>query len=844
MGASAELAGQATAFTVTVRYAGGVERTVPVLPGQTILAAAQSQGVPIVSECESGVCGACVGQCVSGRYDLADAEALNDQEKAGRSILACQTRVSSDCVVELDYSIDDNTASLVDGEAIVTQLQRVSDTTAILSLDASSLPEQLAFRPGQFAQLRVPGSDQWRSYSYAQLPHPVNQLTFIIRLLPQGVMSDYLRSAAKAGDTLGIRGSKGNFYLRKVTRPVVLMAGGTGLSAILAMLEQLAADRVSQPVRLYYGVTAYDDLCKLRQLEQFRQRLPDFQLQVVVARPCEEWRGATGLITDLLEKPALFAGHVDMYLCGPPAMVDATRQWLRDHDLQRAQVFYEKFVASGARLAAPRQCLDPAQLDYQQIKERGRRRAVVIGGSIAGIATAKVLTGYFDKVIVLEQDSEHCRDEGRPGAAQGWHLHHLLIAAQKALEDIFPGIGDDLVREGAFRVDTAQQYRIMMAGSWKKVFRSGLEIICAGRPLIEWCIRRRLDGEENIDYRYDSRVGELIYERDSNRILGVAVTVQGVLEIIPAEFVVDAAGKNTPVPRLLESLGTGAPAVEEDCINAVYSSMQHAVPPERRWKDKVMVICYAYRPNQKHYTAQYYTDSSRSVLSTSLIAYDSRTPPRTVEEFKALARLMPSDAIARELEGLEPCSKIHSFRYPSMLRRKYEDMSTLPRGLVAIGDAYCSADPVSGAGIAKALLELNVLRDLLTSHSPDSDQLVERYYRSISKIADQVWFVVREQNLRYPWIKDVKKKQPFYFGLLTWYMDRLVELSHTDTAVYAKMLSVTHFVSPPASLLSPPLLTRAVAKWLGTKLLLRQTLIEKNFSNGRLTSTEAMPGER
>jgi hypothetical protein len=170
-------------------------------------------------------------------------------------------------------------------------------------------------------------------------------------------------------------------------------------------------------------------------------------------------------------------------------------------------------------------------------------------------------------------------------------------------------------------------------------------------------------------------------------------------------------------------------------------------------------------------------------------------------------------------------------------------MTRLPRGLVAMGDAYCSADPVSGAGISKALMELDELRKLLLAHDPASEQLVSRYYRSISRISDRIWFVVREQNLRYPWIKDVEKKRPFYFGLLTWYMDRLVELSHSSTAVYGQLLSVTHFIAPLSSLLNPRLATRVLAKWLGTKLLLRKTLIEKNFGDGNTISSEAMPVE-
>jgi len=833
----------AATFNVTVRYRDGEERAFPVPPGRTVLTAAEIAGVPLLSECGHGICGACAGYCASGDYQLANGEGLSDDERAGRGILACQTRVGSDCVIEVAYSASDCPARMVSGTARVTSVHLLSENTALLSLDASALPDRLDFRPGQFAQLQVPGSDQWRSYSYCHLPDESGRLTFLIRLLPQGLMSDYLRFRAMAGDTLALRGSKGSFYLRPVLRPVVLMAGGTGLSAILSMLAQLAAEQVTYPVRMYYGVTERRDLCQLAEINELGARLADFRLQLTVASPDPEWHGPTGVITELLDEAALFGGDADVYLCGPPAMVDATRSWLAEHRLRRAQVFHEKFVASGSGAEPAPQPSPQSDPDWRVTRDQGRDVAVVIGGSITGICAAQMLSKYFARVVVVEQDAAHLREEGRPGAAQGWHLHHLLLAAQHSLEKIFPGIGEEMVREGAFRVDMAEQYRILMAGAWKKVFRSGIEIVCAGRPLLEWCLRRRLDAATNIEYRYQGRVTQLLYEAQGNQVLGVVAASGDQLETIPAGFVVDAAGKNTPVPGLLADLGIGAVEVEHDRIDAMYSTVLHKVPPARRWRDKVMVICYAYRPFQKHYCAQYYINSSRTILSTSLVAYDCRTPPRTMEDFLALARKMPSDVVARELEGLEPCSEIHNFRYPSMLRRRYESMAGLPRGLVAMGDAYCSADPVSGAGISKALMELEQLDSLLAIYAPDSERLIDAYYRQVSRIADRIWFVIREQNLRYPWIKDVAGKRPFYFGLLNWYMDRVVELSHSDPAVYARFLSVTHFVATPASLVSPALALRVVASWLFTRLTFRKTLIERNFGRGGQTNQEPIPVE-
>lgn len=435
-----------------------------------------------------------------------------------RKILTCQTFVTSDCRIELQYPVDDNAALLVTGDGVVTAVELVSPSTAILRVDTSGMAGALRYRAGQFAQLQVPGTNVWRNYSYAHPADGRGECEFIIRLLPDGVMSNYLRDRAQPGDHIALRCSKGSFYLRPIVRPVILVAGGTGLSAILAMAQSLDAD-VAHPVYLLYGVERTEDLCKLDELTELRRRVGRLEVHVVVARPDPDWDGRTGLVTDLLDERMLASGDADVYLCGPVAMVDAARTWLDHNGFHRVGLYYEKFVASGAARRRTPARLDYAGVDIAEVCRRGRGTAVVIGGSIAGIAAAKMLSETFDRVIVLEKDGPHRRREGRPGAAQGWHLHHLLTAGQIELERIFPGIVDDMVREGAFKVDMAAQYRIRLGGTWKKPGTSDIEIVCAGRPLLEWCVRRRLDDEPRIDFRYESEVADLAFDRANNAIV-------------------------------------------------------------------------------------------------------------------------------------------------------------------------------------------------------------------------------------------------------------------------------------------------------------------------------------
>ncbi len=822
---------------ITVRYSDGTTKTMPAQPDQSILEAAEEHGVAIVNECQSGICGTCVATCTSGEYEMGRTEGLSEVERDARKVLTCQTFATSDCLISLQYPADDNAARLVTGTGTVIAVEHVSASTALLTIDVSDLGP-LSYQAGQFAQLKVPGTTAWRNYSYAHPADGGSTVEFIVRILPHGEMSDYLRDRAKPGDRIAMRCSKGGFYLRPVVRPLVLVAGGTGLSAILAMAASLDAG-IDQPVQVIYGVTNADDLCKLGELEDLQQRIPSLRVHTVVANPGPGWDGPVGLVTDVLDPSMFGGGNADVYLCGPPAMVEATRTWLGHNAIHGTGLYYEKFVASGPARRRSAPYLDYAALNLADVRARGRGTAVVIGGSIAGIAAAKVLTETFERVIVLEKDPPHTRREGRPGAAQGWHLHHLLTAGRIELERFFPGIIDDMVREGAFDVDMAAQYRIRLGGSWKKPGTGDIQIVCAGRPLLEWCVRRRLDDEPRVDFRYDAAVSDLVYDRDTNAVIGVATSGGGdELQVIPAEFVVDASGKNTRLPEFLDRIGIGAPESEQDIINCFYSTMYHKVPPERQWDDKVMVICYAYRPFEDTYAAQYYTDSSRTILSTSLVAYNCYSPPRTAREFREFADRMPSPVIGENIDGLEPASEIYNFRYPNMLRLRYEKKRNLPRALLVVGDAYTSADPVSGLGMTLALKEVRVMQLLLAKYGAGHPELPRRYFRKIAKMADTAWFVIREQNLRFDWLKDADKKRPFYFGALTWYMDRVMELVHDDPETYNEFLAVVHLVKPAAALMTPKVAARVIGKWARTKLSGQQTLIERNYANRTVPQIE------
>ncbi|QDH67588.1 MULTISPECIES: anthranilate 1,2-dioxygenase electron transfer component AntC [Pseudomonas] len=329
---------------VAFSFADGKTLFFPVGANEILLDAALRNGIKIPLDCREGVCGTCQGRCESGDYtqDYVDEEALSSLELQQRKMLSCQTRVKSDAAFYFDFDSSlCNAPGPVQVRGTVSEVQQVSASTAILTV---RLDTALDFLPGQYARISVPGTDCWRSYSFANLPG--NRLQFLIRLLPDGVMSNYLRERCHVGDGLLMEAPLGAFYLRHVSKPLVLVAGGTGLSALLGMLDELAATGCEQPVHLYYGVRGAEDLCEAQRIHQYASTIRGFRYTEVLSAPSPEWPGKRGYLTEHFDLAELRDGLADMYVCGPPPMVESIQQWLSDQALDGVQLYYEKFTQS------------------------------------------------------------------------------------------------------------------------------------------------------------------------------------------------------------------------------------------------------------------------------------------------------------------------------------------------------------------------------------------------------------------------------------------------------------------------------------------------------------------
>lgn len=336
------------AYKAALSFADGKTLFCTVQKNELLLDAALRTGITIPLDCREGVCATCQGRCDSGSYtqDYVDDEALSASDLAQRKVLTCQTRLMSDAAFYFDYDSSlCSKAGPASLEGVVTQVQQLSDATAILHVELTQ-GALLDYLPGQYARLRVPGTDNSRSYSFASAPGS-RTLQFLIRLLPQGVMSDYIRERCTPGDVMTLDAPLGTFYLRHIDRPLVMVAGGTGLSAFLGMLDQIAErGGCGQPVHLYYGVRAAADLCEISRIESYGHLIPGFTFVPVVSEPDASWQGKRGFIAEHLEVANHVAQPFDLYLCGPPPMVESIKTWLEPKALANTRLHFEKFTDS------------------------------------------------------------------------------------------------------------------------------------------------------------------------------------------------------------------------------------------------------------------------------------------------------------------------------------------------------------------------------------------------------------------------------------------------------------------------------------------------------------------
>jgi len=331
------------AFRVALNFEDGVTRFINCPATDTVADASYRAGINIPIDCRDGACGTCKVFCESGKYDGGSyiEDALTDEEAAKGFALTCQMRPKSDLVLRVPVPSSACKTGPVKQKAVMEVVNKLSPTTISFSL---KLTDPVKFLPGQYVNIEVPGTGQHRAYSFSSAPG-ADTASFLIRNIPGGLMSTFIASQAKPGDEVNFVGPSGSFFLREIARPVLMLAGGTGLAPMLSMLAYMEANPPAQKVHLVYGVTNDEDLVETAALDEFAAKIPGFTWEACIANPASAYP-RKGYVTQHLLPEHINGGDVDVYLCGPPAMVEAVRKYFTDTGVTPVSFHYEKFNPS------------------------------------------------------------------------------------------------------------------------------------------------------------------------------------------------------------------------------------------------------------------------------------------------------------------------------------------------------------------------------------------------------------------------------------------------------------------------------------------------------------------
>lgn len=431
---------------------------------------------------------------------------------------------------------------------------------------------------------------------------------------------------------------------------------------------------------------------------------------------------------------------------------------------------------------------------------------MVVGASVAGLLAARALADHFARVTVVERDPAPLGPGPRRGVPQGEHAHLLFDGGAAAMERLLPGLCDELAAAGGLAADHSRDARWFHYGAWRPRLDSGLTLRAQTRPLLEWHVRRRVAALPNVRFLDGCEVVGLLGEAGERTVRGVRVRPRGEAGAereLPAALVVEAGGRGSRLPRWLRDRGHPAPEETEVRVDIGYATRQFERPPGAR-PDWLGLVVFPRPPHTTRLGVLLAVEGGRWMVGLQGGFRDY--PPRDDAGFLEFARSLDRPELYEAIRDAVPATPIATYRFPSHLRRRYERLARLPAGLLVIGDALCSFNPIYGQGMSVCALEAEALAAALRRRGA-GDGLARAYFRRAARIVDAAWLMATGADFLDP---RTEGRRPPGTRLLSWYNRRVLELSATDETVYLRFLAVVNFRAPPTALFRPDVLWRVL----------------------------------
>ena len=437
------------------------------------------------------------------------------------------------------------------------------------------------------------------------------------------------------------------------------------------------------------------------------------------------------------------------------------------------------------------------------------RHAVVVGSSVAGLASARALYPYFDHITLLERDvAPHLR-EFRKGAPQGRHPHILLKGGENVLEEGFPGLRQELIGLGGLEINIGSDMDWNMFGQWRQCFRSALTTVACSRPLLETTLYRRVAALPKVTLLHGREVVGLQTDESRGRVTGLLVRERQSAGIarLDADLVVDASGRDSDAPNWLTELGYQPPSETVVTARAGYATRIYNLAPEMMRQFRAVYI----QPNAPSNTrgcVMLPMEGNRVHLT--LIGMGGDYPPTGEAEFLEFARSLTSPRPYEFIRSAQPASDIWGFRRADNRLRAYDKLPRYLDGLVVIGDAVFAPNPVYGQGMTIAALASQILGRCLKQQEESRPEdpipgLARLFQKQLARVVEGPWQMATGEDRRWP-VGGAMAIPDLPTRIMQAYVGRLLRVSLTNVMVAESFSRVQQMLDGPQALFHPRLL--------------------------------------
>jgi 2-polyprenyl-6-methoxyphenol hydroxylase-like FAD-dependent oxidoreductase len=439
--------------------------------------------------------------------------------------------------------------------------------------------------------------------------------------------------------------------------------------------------------------------------------------------------------------------------------------------------------------------------------------AIVVGGSMAGLCAARVLSSFYDKVTVIDRDAYPVGAHERPGVPQSRHVHALLMRGRIELDRLFPGFEHTMIERGAIDINFGRDFAAFRADGWAERRPNNITTLFASRVLIEATVRELLRKIANVELiERAEAVGFEAVRGDSIRVTGVKVNPRdgAAAFVVTGDLIVDASGRATKMPSWIEAMGLPMPPETVVDSHTGYASRWYNVNPERRPKNWWWKGIWIDPIPEKFSTAGVLFPIEGNRMIVSLAGIGGHYPPSDEAEFTAKLAELRSPIISEEVALAEPLSQVYSYRQMANRWRHYDKWAARLDGFVALGDSSCAFNPVYGQGMTSGALSALMLGECLKANGVSDPELPRKFFAAQARFQAEPWGLATGSDFRIP---GTEGKRPMMSRVIDPLIGKMFAVANDDPEIAERIGAVINMMKPPRSLLEASMLKMIAKAW-------------------------------